>query len=82
MGKELNVRLIHQHPQKQIERQSQMLTIGAETPLANGAATQQKQQKWKNITQRFERNPLPYQLYQQQTMVAKMSQRLAYSIEK
>ncbi len=40
-----------------------------------------KQQKWKNITQRFERNPLPYQLYQQQTMVAKCLA-AAYSIEK
>ncbi len=48
--------------------------------MANGAATQQKQQKWKTL-----RNGLnqlaTYQLYQQQTMVAKMSQRLAYSIE-
>ncbi|HDL3795883.1 TPA: exodeoxyribonuclease VII large subunit, partial [Mannheimia haemolytica] len=83
VGKELNVRLIHQHPQKQIERQSQMLKqLELKLHWQMEQQLSKKQQKWKNITQRFERNPLPYQLYQQQTMVAKMSQRLAYSIEK
>lgn len=77
------MRLASQHPQKQIGRQQQRLKQTEQN--LHWQINQlfiKKQQQWQNLTQRFERNPLPYQLKEQQNLFSKLAQRLDYAIEK
>lgn len=81
--KDLNLRLLAQHPKSQIERKKQRLKqFEQNLDWQINRLFIEKQQQWKNLTQRFERTPLPYQLKELQSLLAKFTQRLEYAIEK
>ncbi len=79
----LKLRLNAQHPQRSLARQQQQLmqldkrlTQQIEQILLN------KQQRWKMLSQRVERNPLPFRINQSRQQWERLEQRLIFATEK
>ncbi len=79
----LKLRLNAQHPQRSLARQQQQLmqldkrlTQQIEQILLN------KQQRWKMLSQRVERNPLPFRINQSRQQWERLEQRLIFTMEK
>ncbi len=79
----LKLRLNAQHPTRQLQLQKQQLEqLAYKVKYQLEQIYLRKQQRWKNILQRFERSPLPYKVHRYQQQTAQLEQRLMHGIEK
>lgn len=79
----LKLRLNAQHPTRQLQLQKQQLEqLAYKVKYQLEQIYLRKQQRWKNILQRFERSPLPYKVHRYQQQIAQLEQRLMHGIEK